>query len=44
MAPKFLTPKLLHQGKCCFVLGSEEEPQQYFGSTSILEKDASIGS
>lgn len=24
MGPKCLTSKLLHQGKCCFVLGSED--------------------
>jgi len=39
MAQKFLTPKLLHQGKCCVVPGGEEQPQWYFGSLSILEKD-----
>lgn len=29
MAPNFLTSEFLHQGEYGFVLGSEEQPQQY---------------
>lgn len=38
MAPQFFTPKLLHQGRCCFVLGGEGQPQQYPGSTQFLNR------